>query len=303
MEMEIKSFMHMRMIFSLSTTIITMLMAWGGQVLCLGQTSDQLIEITKKAFKARENHPNLSRNEKFTRAFQDSFNGISAEKRTIALAHYLYDIDATSPEWAMSTMITMGVIDLLAADPEFIKDWSYLRQMIANEKDPRKFYLLSKIASMAKTPNDDFVAARAHMLFADGRVAKEEGEYTKDYAYDVSIYAYSAIVANLKALDAEFEPPPRTLPHEEQALILAKWLKENWPGCGDLVMPTVARNKKDRDASDPRNPNGQGFGDQRAARSEEERGNVTVRYIVAGLAALLAFAAAWFGLRRTKSGR
>ena len=153
---------------------------------------------------------------------------------------------------------------------------------------------------MAQPPVNDFVAERAHMLFADGRVAKEEGEYTKAYAHDVSVYAYSAIVANLKALDAEFAPPPRTLPHEEQALILAKWLKKNWPGCGDIVLPTVARNKKDRDAPDARNPGGQVLGDQRPVRSIEERGNVTVRYMVAGLAALLALAAAWFGLRRTK---
>ncbi len=304
MEMETKLYMLMRMIFKSWAPIVAILLTWGYRAVCTAQTTEQLVDITKEAFHdANQNYQNYSREENFARAFDDLFKGIGAEKRTIALAHYLYDIDATNPRWAMSAMITMGTIDLLAAAPEFIDDWSYLREMLATEKNPRRFYLLSKLATMAQPPDNDFVAERTHMLFADGRVAKEEGEYTKAYAHDVSVYAYSAIVANLKALDAEFEPPPENLPHEEQALVLAKWLKENWPGCGDLVMPTVARNNTNRDAPDPRNPGGQEPGYQRAERAVEDHGNVTVRYMVAGLVALLALAGAWFCVRRTKAGR
>lgn len=270
---------------------------------CCCETNEDLVEIANKAFLARNNAGGLTNKEEAVKAFSNEFQDLEDAQRLKALVLYLYDIDKSDSRWSMSSSIFMGVAYALSDDPKFVSNWSSLRSMLASEKNPRKFFLLSRIASMAKSPDNDFVAERTHMLFADGRVAKEEGEYTKAYAHDVSLYAYSAIVANLKALDAEFAPPPRTLPHEEQALILAKWLKEHWPGCGDLVMPTVARNKKDRDAPDLRNPNGQGLGDQRAERCEKERGNVTVRYIVAGLAALLAFAAAWFGLRRTKSGR
>jgi hypothetical protein len=290
------------MIFNYLTTIIVILMTWGGHALSQGQTNQQLIEITKKAFKARENHPKLSRKEKFARAFEDSFKGISAERRTIALANYLYDIDATNAEWAMSTMITMGVIDLLAADPEFIKDWSYLRQMIANEKDPRKFYLLSEMASMSKPPNDDFVAARAHMLFTNGRVAREQGEYTKPYAHDVSLYAYTAIMANLQSLEAKFVPLPDNLPHEEQAMILAKWLKANWPGCGNLEIPDNPVNEKVRSENATMDSR-ERLREHPATEQPKEVGESGIlRYILVGVAAMLVLAGAWFGMRRMKSG-
>ena len=107
-----------------------------------------------------------------------------------------------------------------------------------NEKDPRKFYLLSNLVPRTRDKErHDFIEERIHMLFADGRVAKEEGEYTKTYAHDVLEYAYAAIIGNLRALGADFEPPAKNLSHEEQTVILAKWLKKNWPNCENIEIP------------------------------------------------------------------
>ena len=126
----------------------------------------------------------------------------------------------------------------LGQDKQLISDWSTLREMLREEKKPRKFYLLSGLIPWSRgDERHDFVFEFTHMLFADGRVSKDEGEYTKSYAHDISFYAYKAIVNSLSALGADFEPPAKNLPHEEQAVILAKWLKENWPSCENIEIP------------------------------------------------------------------
>jgi len=289
------------MIFKSTATITVILLIWGGQTVSHGHTNEQLIEITKKAFHdAKENYPGLPRKDKYAKAFQDSFKGIGAEKRTIALAHYLYDIDATNPQWAMSWMITSGTINLLAADPGFIDDWSYMRKMLAKEKDSRKFYLLSQLAFRAKPPNDDFVAARAHMLFANGSVSKQEGEYTLPYYNDVSMYAYVSIVENLRRLGADFPVPPEDIPHKEKARILAKWLKENWEGCENLEIPDESKivKKAANNVSEHREERTQ---KRAAAETEPEQNeNGANRYLMIGIVILSAIAVACFGLWRKK---
>ena len=203
-----------------------------------GQTDAQLVAMAKEAFAARTDAGGLANKEEGVGAFRKPFQGVSDSKRIRALALSLYAIDESDPKWSMSSSITMGASYALGDDPNFISDWSSLREMLKVEKSPRKFYLLSKLAPWTTSDRKhDFVAERTHMLFADGRVAKDEGEYTKSYAHDVSAYAYKAIVGNLKALGADFEPPAKDLPHEEQAVILAKWLKENWPRCEHIKIP------------------------------------------------------------------
>lgn len=262
----------------------------------LGQTEEQLVEITKKAFlDAKEKHPDLDYNERLARAFEDSFKGIGAEKRTIALSHYLYDIDATNPQWAMSPRITMGP---LSADPGFIDDWSYLRQMLANEKDPRKFYILSQLAFRAKPPNDDFVAARAHMLFAEGRVARQAGEFRSPNFDNVSLYAYVCIVENLRRLGADFPVPPEDIPHNEKVRILAKWLKENWAGCENLEIPDKSRSAKNPATNVQEHREEQAWKQTAAETEPEKNENGANRYLLIGLVILSAIAAAWFGLRK-----
>ena len=203
--------------------------------LVFSQTDDELVEIAKNAYDARWSAANK---EERVRIFQQHFEGLSDELKIKAILLRLHDVDQ-NPKWSMSSEIIMGPQYALADDPDFITDWSALREMLREERNPRKFYLISKLAPwMNADIQHDFVAERTHMLFADGRVAKDEGEYTKPYAHDVSAYAYQAIVGNLKALGADFEPPAKNLPHEEQAVILAKWLKENWPGCEDIEIPS-----------------------------------------------------------------
>lgn len=200
----------------------------------------QLLALAQEAYTARADAGGLTNRDAAVEAFREPFEGVDDAMRTRALVLSLYSIDETDSKWSMSASVPMGILYALADDPEFIRDWSAYRKMLKNETNPRKFFLLSAIAPSVNADTDkqhDFVAERIHMLFADGRVAKEEGEYTRPYAHDVSQYAYTAIVGNLRLLGADFEPPAKNLPHEEQAVILAKWLKENWPGCEDIEIP------------------------------------------------------------------
>lgn len=297
-----ESYIIMKMIFKFSATIITFFISLCSYALCLAQTNQQLVEIAKEAFKAKnQNHEGLSREETFEKVFEDAFKGIGAEKRTNALAHYLYDIDVSYPEWSMNARIAMGAIDLLAADSDFISDWSYLREMLANEKNPRKFYLLSKLAYMAKPPDNDFVAASSHMLFEDGMVAKKEGEYTKPYYHDVSLYAYLAIVANLRSLDAEFVPPSEELPHEEQAMILATWLKANWPGCEKIEIPDNPEKEKDTAGNSSMDTRERARKPPAIDFTPNVAENHDLRYFLGVVGTLVFLAGTWFGLRRMKS--
>jgi hypothetical protein len=203
-----------------------------------GMGDETLLQLAKEGFEARTGASNLTNKESTVQPFRKPFQGLEDSQKIKALALYLYDIDQTNAKWSMSAAITMSTALVLSDDPDLINDWSSLREMLKNEIDPRKFYLLSSLVPLAKQePQHDFIAERTHMLFKDGRVAKDEGEYTRDYADDVSEYSYTAIIGNLRVLGADFEPPAKDLPHEEQVLILAKLLKERWPGCENLEIP------------------------------------------------------------------
>lgn len=280
----------------------TFLIAFAFSSFCFCETDEDLVEIVNKAFLERDKAGGLTNKEDVVKAFSREFQDLEDSQKLKALALYLYEIDRSDSKWSMSSSILMGIFYALADDPDFVSNWSSLRDMLSSEKNPRKFYLLSQIASMAKSPNDDFVTPRTHMLFADGRVAKEEGEYTKDYAHDVSIYAYSAIVANLQSLGAKFAPPPANLPHGEQAVILAKWLKENWPGCENLEIPDESKYVKDPANNTSMDTREKLRKPLTTGRSPEVGENGAFRYLLVGVAALLALAGAWFGLRRMKLG-
>ena len=203
-----------------------------------GQDDETLIRIAKEGFDARKRAGGLTNIPAAVQAFREPFEGLEDSLKIRAIALYLYDIDRSDSKLSMGSVVTKGPIYALGDDPGFISDWSLLREMLQQEKDPRKFYLLSNLVPSTENESQyDFISERTHMLFADGRVVKDEGEYTPDYAHDVSKFAYVAITGKLRVVGAEFEPPAEDLPHEQQALILAKWLKENWPGCENLEIP------------------------------------------------------------------
>jgi hypothetical protein len=194
-------------------------------------SDEELFEIGSKALKE---HASARGDQNKKEAFRSVFHGLSDAQKIRAIAYRILASD-DDPKYAMSSSNSMVASYALGQDPALIQDWSQIGKMMKEEQSPRKFFLLSTLATTTRSADyNGFIAERAHMLFAVGRVAKDEGEYTKSYADNVSEYAYSAILSNLRSLKADFDPPAKDLPHEEQALILARWLREKWPGCENL---------------------------------------------------------------------
>lgn len=206
-------------------------------------TDDQLLGIGREAIRQRAEAKGSEREKE---AFRKALQGLSDSQKIRAIAYRVLDSD-NNPKYAMKSSNSMVAAYALGQDRQLISDWSTLREMLREEKKPRKFYLLSGLTPWSRgDERHDFVFEFTHMLFADGRVSKDEGEYTKSYAHDISFYAYEAIVNSLSVLGADFGPPAKNLSHEEQALILAKWLKENWPRCENIKIPSRLSGEKPR---------------------------------------------------------
>lgn len=197
-------------------------------------SENELLEIGRSAIDKRAS---AKGSEEEKAAFRNALNGLSDAEKIRAIGYRVLVSD-DDPRYSMGSSNSSVAAYALGQDQELITDWSELRVMLKETKDPRKFFLIAGLIPWSSAQHKhDFVYELTHMLFADGRVSKDEVEYTKPYANDVSEYAYTAIVSGLRSLGADFEPPAKDLPHDEQALILAKWLKEKWPGCENLEIP------------------------------------------------------------------
>jgi hypothetical protein len=201
---------------------------------CVALEDSELADFARTALEDRAKVGNA---EEAKRRFRKALETLDDAQKIRAFALYFFETDE-DPRWKMSTKITMTAGYALGQDSSVINDWSELRKLIREESDPRKFYLLSCLIPWStESEKFDFVAERLHMLFQNGPVARDEGEYTKSYSHDVSLYAYESIITNLRILGADFETPTANLNHEDRVLVLAKWLKENWPGCENLKIP------------------------------------------------------------------
>lgn len=205
------------------------------------KTKEELILIAKKAFEARskaqiDNHEPIG-------AFRKAFDGLSDKEKLQAVAMHLFALDS-EPEWKMTSSLRWIPANALGPDPEFVTDWTPLRKMLRTEEDPRRFYLLTAMNPFSTKEHPmDFVADEVHMLFRSGPVTKNEGEYTKSYSHDVSLFAYQRILGALRVQGADFTPPSEDVPHEERIMTLAKWLKENWPGCEGISASEMSLRK------------------------------------------------------------
>lgn len=129
--------------------------------------------------------------------------------------------------------------NLLLNDPNLIKDFSELRKLIATEEEPERFFLLCLFSGYVPD-GDTYIPEMSRMLFRHGRVSPPNSNTT--YARvlgDVGAFTYQRIVDLLRFQNASFDestmlPNGGDCGYPERIKTLAKWLRENWPGCENL---------------------------------------------------------------------
>lgn len=133
-------------------------------------------------------------------------------------------------------------MELLLSPKREIQDISELRRLLNHESDSNRFFMLSEFAAFFEAHyGESFMAERSRGLLMHGPAATL-GQSTCPYRlHDVSYYAYDRILNKLKQLDSPFVtdvlPGLTGKPEAEKVRSLAKWLKENWPGCEGLAIP------------------------------------------------------------------
>ncbi len=133
------------------------------------------------------------------------------------------------------------IVGAISNNKDLISDQSEIIELLYDEKESRGFFLMFCLASsFSKNNGRELIPIFFNTLFRDGRVTKEEGEYTRSYADDVSKFAYSIIVSRLKKMDSGYNPldpyESGVIPHEEKVDHLANWLISNWPGCESFTL-------------------------------------------------------------------
>ena len=164
----------------------------------------------------------------------------SSEELLQAYISYFERFDEEGKLSKMKSRVGGPARRILLVHDDVIEDVSFLRKQMPHEKDPRRFYHLSRLAiTFTKARGEDFIPEMFNALFRDGRISREEGEYTPDYADDVSKLAVAFIEGSLKMLKADYTPLSQLdrskVPyHKDEVDHLANWLIENWPGCEDF---------------------------------------------------------------------
>jgi hypothetical protein len=129
--------------------------------------------------------------------------------------------------------------NLLRNDPNLIKDFSELRKLIATEEDPEQFFLLCLFTGYVPD-RGTYIPEMSRMLFRHGRVSPPNSNTTSArFLGDVGAFTYHEIVVKLKNQNAAFDestmlPNGGDGSYAEKIKTLAKWLRENWPGCENL---------------------------------------------------------------------
>jgi hypothetical protein len=174
-----------------------------------------------------------------------AFAGLDDQEKIRVLTEWIF----RKPPPHHHSMVSLASWLLKAPEP-VIKDYSELRRLMAAETDSRRFFQLYLLSPpYDKESEHDFTVDRARGLFMEG-VAADRGQSTSGHPLDsISSFCFSHITERLRDKSRIFKeevyPDLVKLDFEQRNLALAKWLKENWPGCENLVIPSGLRNEMD----------------------------------------------------------
>jgi hypothetical protein len=228
-------------------------------------SDEDLLNISIESIERRKN---ASNEQTMVTAMRDGMVGLTDSQRTRSLALWLFHVEATDPQWRMRPETGDAVRIILLKDPSLIIDASEVKKILASEVDPRKFYLLFSIAGPVMSAHKvDLIPDISHMLSSSQPLALMNGEYYHDSLTNASYFTYNMIVKNLSLLGSEFQEPDQTLSYESRIRILAQWLKEKWPGCEGIEIPSQF--------SDDRPRKTLGENDKTPSRTTDGRGKET----------------------------
>lgn len=206
-----------------------------------------------------ENYPYATQNrfdeESVKKRLHESFGHLSDSEKIDGLLFMVMKFESMNP---MTYRTDISVPLTVRSADGFITDLTGLKNRLASEDDPRRFYLISKLGSiLERQQKADLVSSRIHMLFSTGKVANisVDSEYYRPEFSDVGVYTYKSILYNLETLNSDYEVPPENPDlagrekFESNRIDLARWLKSNWPGCEDLEIPGEAVERSKRKAA------------------------------------------------------
>lgn len=231
---------------------------------------------------------------------EKAFAGLDDREKIRALAEWMFRFPPPT-----HSEIPSNTGKLLIAPNSVIRDYSELHRLMAVETDSRRFYQLSVLASAFGDKNgDNFLSDCARGLFMTG-VAADRGQSTSGYPLDrISSYSFSRITQKLRDENPKFKeevyPELIKLDFEERPLALAKWLKENRPGCESLEIPSDSSSQPTKPlATDPHEKSlSPGAARTNPALTKEERQprGAMVPILIGSF--LLAGATCWYFFRR-----
>lgn len=231
---------------------------------------------------------------------REVFSGISDDEIINEIYNYLLAEDkalrGTSFEMPLGSATPF--ISMIRNDPDLISDFSHLRNLLKNENDPRKFFLLSRLAiPLAVQGKTEFSAEMKHMLLKKGKASNVPPDRSRE-PYDViSKYAYSLIVEDLKRLNVNIPFEEFKSPTEEDTRKFFDWIDEgrrNREGAGSN------RNKRNEKNSEKK----EGHKESGDSQDSKDKSFYTVVLWTAVLAVAIAvatFVRSWWNKKNAAS--
>lgn len=158
---------------------------------------------------------------------REIFSGFTDDQIIESLIQGAFKLDESqSPPFNMRVDTPYVFTDILRQDENLVSDDSILRERLRNERDPRRFYLIHRIATGLKSNNKrNYNDEIKHMLLIDGRYAKPYGGVGSKYG-SISKYVFGVITANLEMSGRTFDCLDKNMNFEEKSKILHDWLEE-----------------------------------------------------------------------------
>ena len=134
-------------------------------------------------------------------AIRDLFSGLDDAQKIDEIFDYLiaYDRKLENTPYAMPQISDSPFVVILRNDPGLISNIDHLRDLLKDERDPRRFFLLSRLAAVfAVERKIEFSREMKHMLLERGKVSNARASARNPRYEDAALYTYGVILNDLE---------------------------------------------------------------------------------------------------------